>query len=105
MSDVTTKLYLVEIMDRDGDRKIVKAFGQHHRETAVHQLRKAKEQVQPAGPRGVGEPDLQALQGGHGSAHGQRGHQSTSSLVRNPREHDGKEVEIRCGLCAERDES
>ena len=27
LSDVTTKLYLVELVDRDGDRKIVKAFG------------------------------------------------------------------------------
>ena len=26
-TDVTTKLYLVELMDRNGDRKIVKAFG------------------------------------------------------------------------------
>ena len=26
-SEVTTKLYLVELVDRDGNRKIVKAFG------------------------------------------------------------------------------
>ena len=55
-TNVTTELYLVELRS-----------GQHHREAADHQLRETQEQVQPAGPGDVGEPDIQALRNSRGT--------------------------------------